>query len=90
VSTDPERETVLIGEPKERCPWDWEDVRGVIARGVVKLDEIRHCQFCGRFFWRREGHPRREETMGGRRFGTAACYRAWRQDEEWRLERLRE
>ena len=90
VDRDGEREPVMVGETTERCPWDWEDVRGVIARGKIPLHDIRHCRFCGRFFFRKEGHPRREESLGGRRFGTPSCYRAWVQDEAWRLERLGE
>ena len=85
-----EKGPVMIGETSERCPWEWEEVRGVIARGKIPLDDIRHCEFCKRFFYRKEGHPRREESLGGRRFGTASCYRAWVQDEAWRLERLGE
>lgn len=80
VSTGDESGTVLIGEKPDQCPWDWSDIRDVVKRGVIALDDIRHCPFCNRFFWVREGHPRRSELMGGRKCGTAACYKAWEFD----------
>ena len=90
VTRDGERESFLIGKAAEKCPWDWDDIRDVIGRGVISFDDIRHCEWCRRFFWVREGHPRRDEALGGRRFGTRECYEAWEMEEAWRVERLGE
>jgi hypothetical protein len=55
----------------------------MLASEILPLDQVGHCPFCGRFFDRREGHPSRWMPKRVRgRFGTQACWKAWRFDQE--------
>jgi hypothetical protein len=73
---------MLIGEPAEQCPWQWEEVLRILEGGGMAVSEVRHCPFCGRFFRSRDGKPTTWHNRHRGRFGTMTCYRAWRMDQE--------
>jgi hypothetical protein len=70
-----------VGEPVERCPWWWELVQDMLDEGDIELRKVGHCPWCGGFFDRDEGWPRKRIGMGGRRFGTEECEQAWQDDQ---------